>query len=190
MQLRFVDTALAAQETPLLAIPVTEGMVSDLPEHLKELDDRLSGALSHACSSGDMSGRSGDEVVLYGAEGTPARVALLGVGTAGKVDAEGVRRLGGRAVRLAERLRIDRVSIALDGLDAVGAEVRAQAAAEGAGLAAWRFDELKADDEENPTTPVTAVDLVGSEAADAFASGALAGAAIARGANFARTLQM
>ena len=189
MQLRFVETGLAAHPTPLLAVPVTEGMAEALPGHLSALDNALSGAIARAIESGDMRGRAADEVMLYGVEGGPERVVLLGAGTAGKVDAEGVRRLAGRAVRLAERLRLDHLAIALDGLDAVGAEMRAQSAAEGAGLAAWRFDELKADDEDDPTVAVTAVDLVGDESSDGYTSGALAGAAIARGANFARTLQ-
>jgi leucyl aminopeptidase len=189
MQLRFVDSDLQKHATPLLAVALTEGMVAELPEHLAVLDGTLSGALARTLASGDMRGKPGEEVLLYGSDAGPARVMLLGVGTAGKLDAESLRRLAGRAVRAAERLRLAQLSIALDGLDAVSAESRAQAAAEGAGLAAWRFDELKADDEDDPRVHVTAVDLVGREAPEAYGAGALAGAAIARGANFARTLQ-
>jgi len=188
MQLRFVDTDVTTHDTPLLAVPIVEGAdVASKP--LADLDAALDGALGRALSSGDMRGRSGDEVILYGAGTGPARVILLGVGTAGKVDAEGVRRMAGRAVRAAEKLRLTAVSILLDGLDAVAAEERAQAAAEGAGLATWRFDELKSDDAEDPVVVVEAVDLLGQSGTQGYAEGALAGAAIARGANFARTLQ-
>jgi leucyl aminopeptidase len=188
MQLRFVDTDVTTHETPLLAVPIAEGAdVASGP--LAGLDAALAGAVGRALSSGDMRGRAGDEVVLYGAGTGPARVILLGVGTAGKVDAEGVRRMAGRAVRAAEKLRLASVSILLDGLDAVAAEQRAQAAAEGAGLATWRFDELKSEDAEDPVVVVEAVDLLGQSATQGYAEGALAGAAIARGANFARTLQ-
>jgi len=188
MQLRFVDTDVTTHETPLLAVPIAEGAdVASGP--LAGLDGALAGAVGRALSSGDMRGRAGDEVVLYGAGTGPARVILLGVGTAGKVDAEGIRRMAGRAVRAAEKLRLASVSILLDGLDAVAAEQRAQAAAEGAGLATWRFDELKSEDAEDPVVVVEAVDLLGQSATQGYAEGALAGAAIARGANFARTLQ-
>jgi leucyl aminopeptidase len=188
MQLRFVDTDVTTHETPLLAVPIAEG-ADAASGPLAGLDAALAGAVGRALSSGDMRGRAGDEVVLYGAGTGPARVILLGVGTAGKVDAEGVRRMAGRAVRAAEKLRLASVSILLDGLDAVAAEQRAQAAAEGAGLATWRFDELKSEDAEDPVVVVEAVDLLGQSATQGYAEGALAGAAIARGANFARTLQ-
>jgi leucyl aminopeptidase len=93
------------------------------------------------------------------------------------------------AVRAAERLRIEAVSILMDGLDAVEDERRAQAAAEGAALAAWRFREMKRDDEEDPPTDVRAVDLLGSGAGEALGAGAVTGAILARAENFARTLQ-
>jgi leucyl aminopeptidase len=67
--------------------------------------------------------------------------------------------------------------------------VAAQAAAEGASLAAWRFTELKKPDQEHPVTDVRAVDLLGFDGDDTVASAVVAGAAIARGENFARTLQ-
>ena len=61
------------------------------------------------------------------------------MGKAEKVDAEAVRRMAGRAVRAAERIGLESLSISLDGLAALSEDVRAQSAAEGAGLAAWRI---------------------------------------------------
>jgi leucyl aminopeptidase len=81
------------------------------------------------------------------------------------------------------------VSVCLDGLGDLDEEVRAQAAAEGAALAAWRFHELKAPDAEEPVADVTAVDLVGAGDPNALGAGAVAGAIVARAENFARTLQ-
>jgi leucyl aminopeptidase len=188
MQLRFIDIDPSKHETPLLAVGVTEGADGSMGL-LGALDQALSGAVRRAISAGDVRGRVGDQVVLYGGGVGPERVVLVGVGKADEVDAEGVRRFAGRAVRAAEALYLTELSIALEGLDEVEPGLLAQAAAEGAGLAAWRFDELKTPDEEDPQIVVDAVDLVGDRDSDAFAAGALAGAAIARGANFARTLQ-
>jgi leucyl aminopeptidase len=188
MQLRFIETDPSVHETPLLAVAVPEGTDASAPT-LQAIDRALSGAIARALSSGDVRGRSGDEVVLYGDDSGPARVVLLGVGKSEEVDAEAVRQLAGRAVRAAEKLRLSRVAVVLDGLDSVEPGRRAQAVAEGAGLAAWRFDELRAEDEDDPVVVVDSVDLVGVDDAAAYASGALTGAAIARGANFARTLQ-
>jgi leucyl aminopeptidase len=188
MQLSYVNSDAHVHETPLLAVAIVEGADASSGA-LAELDKQLGGAVARALASGDMRGRKGDELVLYGADGGPARVALLGVGKATEIGAEGVRRMAGRAVRVAERFRLDALSVSLDGLDAVDAAGAAQAAAEGAGLAAWRFDELKAKDENDPAVEVRIVDLIGGADRDAHAAGALAGAAIARGANLARTLQ-
>ena len=188
MRLRYVDADPRTLDTPLLAVGVTEG-ADPSSGLLADLDRALGGAVQRTFASGDMKGKSADETVLYGGEGGPARVVLLGLGKSAKVDAEAVRRMAGRAVRTAERLRLDAVAIALDPIDGVAREAVAQAAAEGAGLAAWRFMELKAEDEDDPTVTVRAADLVGNADPDGYSSGALTGAAIARGANLARTLQ-
>ena len=188
MQLRYVDADAVTHGTELLAVAVAQG-TEELEGALRALDERLGGAIGRTLSGGEMQGRPGDVVVVYGGDGGPQRVALIGIGSAEDQNAEVVRRFAGRAVRAAEKLRLSGVAISLDGLDGVEPAVRAQSAAEGAALAAWRFRELKAPDDEAPVTDVTAVDLVGEGDADAFAAGAVAGAAIARGENTARTLQ-
>ena len=188
MQLRYLDADAHSHDTPLLAVGVTDGADASSGV-LLALDAVLGGSVSRAFEAGDVSGRAGDEVVLYGGASGPERVALLGMGKAEKLDAESVRRLAGCAVRAAERLRLGSVSIVLDGVGEVADQVAAQAAAEGAGLAAWRFAELKAEDEEDPAVDVHSVDILGSGDPSELAAGTLAGAAIARGANLARTLQ-
>lgn len=188
MQLRYIDAEPHAHATPLLAVGVPED--TDPSEAtLGALDRLLGGTVRRVLESGDMRGRPADEVVLLGSGEGPARVVLLGMGKPDKVDAEVLRRFAGRAVRVAERLRLESVSIVVDGSGRVDDRTSAQAVAEGASLAAWRFTELKADDEDDPTVHVRAVDLLGSGEGEALATGAMAGAAIGRGANFARTLQ-
>jgi len=195
VQVRYVDTPPQSHTTKLLACAVTQGSTASIVE-LAALDDALGGAITRAFASGDMKGRKSDEALLYGADAGadaggagPRRVLLLGIGKAEEVDVETVRRMAGRAVRAAERLGVDHVSVSLDGLGKLGDEARAQAAAEGAALAAWRFRELKKADEEEPATDVGSVDLVGAGDSDALSAGAVAGAILARAENFARTLQ-
>jgi len=106
-----------------------------------------------------MKGRAKDEVVLYGIEGGPDRVLLLGVGASDELDPESVRRFAARAVRVAERLGITLLSVSLDGLGQVDDDDAAQAAAEGAALAAWKFRELKSGDEDDDGG-VTGVDVL------------------------------
>ncbi len=185
MQLRYVDSDSLSHATPLLAVGIVKGAV-DAEGSLGQLDEALKGALRRALGSSDMRGRSKDEVVLYGTEVGPERVLLLGIGAADEVDGEAVRRFGARAVRVAERLGINSLSLSLDGLGQVDDDTAAQAAAEGAALAAWKFRELKSGDEDDDED-VTAVDVLGGgeRAADSVALGATIGAA----ENLARTLQ-
>ena len=187
MQVRYVEAEAAEHPTELLAVAVTQGTGS-AEGHLEALDAALGGAVARVLAAGDMQGRASDEVVLYGPEAGPKRVLLLGVGRADELAPEVVRRMAGRAVRAAEKLRVQQLAILLDGLERVDEERRAQAVAEGAALAAWRFRELKQEEEE-PVTEVRAVDLLGSGVTETLSAGAVAGAVIARAENFARTLQ-
>ncbi len=188
MQLRYVKTDPSAHESDLLAVAVVEGTAAP-HGHLAAVDEALGGSLGRALATGDMRGKATDELLLYGGKSGPKRVVLLGVGPAKDVTTEVVRRMSGRAVRAAEKLRLESVSVSLDGLPGVADAARAQAAAEGATLAAWRFRELKAPSDDEPAVDVRAVDLVGTGEADALESGAMAGAVIGRAENVARTLQ-
>ena len=187
MQLRYIEDQAHGPETPLLAIAVVDG-ASATDAHLSAIDSVLRGSVDAVMTAGDVTGKSSEEVVLYGAADGPRRVVLLGVGKADDLDAEKLRRFAGRAVRVAERLKLEALTISLEGMHGVDAEVAAQAVAEGAGLAAWKFTELQAEDEDSPTVLVNAVDLVGGETI-ASSAGAMAGAAIARAVNFCRSLQ-
>ncbi|HSM60630.1 MAG TPA: leucyl aminopeptidase [Longimicrobiales bacterium] len=189
MQVRLVDSDPLAHDTPLLAVPVPEGTVE--PDgFLARMDAATGGDVARALRSGDMKGRVEDELFLYGPGGGPARFVLLGVGKPGAVDAEVVRRLGGRTVRAAERLRVDRASLWLGAHGDLEPSVRGQAAAEGAVLAAWRFTELKGPPREgDPPVSVASLDLFAAGDVEAVRAGMAAGEAIARGENLARTLQ-
>jgi leucyl aminopeptidase len=188
MQVRYLDVDPVTHSTELLAVAVpVDATAAD--GHLAPLNAALHGSVERLLTTGDMRGRRSDEVVLYGDGEGPQRVLLLGVGSAAEVTPEIVRRMAGRAVRAAEKLRVDQVAILLDGLDAVEPEQRAQAAAEGAALAAWRFRELKREGEEELTTDVGSIDILGSGPREALSFGTMAGAIIARAENFARTLQ-
>jgi leucyl aminopeptidase len=188
MQVRYVEADAAAHATELLAVAVAQGTTA-AAGHLVALDAALGGAVGRALEAGDMSGRRSDEIMLYGGAAGPRRVLLLGIGKAEELTPEIVRRTAGRAVRVAEKLRIEQLSILLDGMETVDEEQRAQAAAEGASLAAWRFREFKREDHEERTTDVRAIDLLGSGSTEVLSTGTVAGAIIARAENFARTLQ-
>ncbi|MGD8320849.1 MAG: leucyl aminopeptidase [Gemmatimonadota bacterium] len=188
MRVAFNDADPLSLDAPLLVVPVFEG--AGVPSgFLSELDAALGGAVVEATASGDMKGRLRDEVLLYAASPGPRRVALLGVGKGESFDAEQARRFAARAVRLAERLELEAVSVWMDGSAGVEGADLGQASAEGAALAAWRFTELRTPTEEAPAIMVEEVHLFGDGAPEALAEGVRVGAIVARGENFARTLQ-
>ncbi|MDZ7780058.1 MAG: leucyl aminopeptidase [Gemmatimonadota bacterium] len=189
MQVRYVDANPAEHTTPLLGVGVFQGTAELGDGPAAELDEALGGLISRALERGDMKGRSEEELLFYPTGGAPERVLVLGLGKAEELEGETVRRAGARLVRAAERLGLESGALSLAGFETLDPETVAQAAAEGGALAAWRFTELKARDEERPFTSVRAMDLVASRKDDAFGRGTLAGAAIARGENLARTLQ-
>lgn len=187
---------------PLLAVPVPEGAgpagdgAQEAGARLAALLDRAdaacSGAVSRLLEEGDFRGKDGDEALLYGGGmggggDAPARLLLLGVGRSEELDAEALRRFAGRAVRAAERLRVSEVSAWAPPLDG-DAALAAQAVAEGAALAAWRFDELKSEGEDPPFV-VTEANVFGDGPEEDLAEGVRVGSILARGANLARTLQ-
>lgn len=187
MQVRYHDADALAHDTPLLVVGVPEGTTSP-GGFLERVDGVVAGAVSRALAAGDLKGKAGDEVILYVPDdGGPMRVALLGIGKADAFDTEQTRRLAGRAVRLSERLGLTACTLWLGNAGDQEDGVRAQAAAEGAALAAWRFTELKKAAAEE--TAVETVDLFGPGDAAACAEGARVGEIVGRGENFARTLQ-
>jgi leucyl aminopeptidase len=181
---------LERHRTSLLAVPVHDTKAAGPGPELPALPASL---LAAAGSLGeDVRGRVG-HVVIAGssvADG-PRRVAFIGVGSRDSWDAEAMRRYAGRAVRTAEDRELDRVAILVPS-GALDPAVAAQAAAEGALLASWRFGELRRADpeEDGAKTEVATIELVVEPAhRQAAERGFAVGRAIAAGQNFARTLQ-
>ena len=187
MEFGYIEDPLEARGASLLAVAVTEG--ADVIEEMPGvLDPALISAVSAVVASGDLKGKASDEIVVYGQGEQPKRAVLLGVGKADELTPEKLRRFAGRAVRVAERLRMEELFISLEGFGPIGAGIAAQSVAEGAGIAAWKFTELQAKDQDSPTSLVRVVRLVGGTLAESSA-GAMDGAAIARAVNLCRSLQ-
>jgi len=94
----------------------------------------------------EFSGKSGDEMILYAPAGTKAqRVMLAGLGKAGDVTAESLRRAAGKAVGRAVNADMSGLLICMPEARACGVEPgdAAEALMEGAVLANYRFDFYK-----------------------------------------------
>ncbi len=183
MNVQLLGSAPFGESADLLAIAWTEG-ASDPPEGLP---DALAEALSGAVAAGDLRGKTGEQVLLYGSgEDGPRRLLAVGVGPEAELDLEAVRRFGGRAVRAAESARVTHVTVAVPATDSIDPELALQAVSEGLVMAAWRFTELKAAGDDPPVQ----VDRASVWAGPAASTSAVAaGVAGARGENLARELQ-
>ena len=177
------DVALGELDTPLLVAPVFSG---DTPE----IAAGMAGLVPDNAVA-DARGTAGAEVMAYGSAGGPARIALIGAGkTRAEMGLEDVRRLAGRAVRLAERQRIGSLTLLLPDLDLDVAEAH-QAVAEGLTLAGWNFRELKTGvgEDESPSDCKSA-EVIGFGDATVAKAGFDVGHIMATGENRARDLQM
>ena len=188
MNIHLVSAAGAiGHDVALLAVPVfqtEDGVAPVLPTDLVE-------SISGSYLTDDLKSKPGESVVAYSrGEGGPGRVLLLGAGKVSDLDAETVRQWAGHAVRSAESIGVGGVGVYLGGMSAVSAERAAQAAVEGAVLAAWRFTEMKSPSDEDEAPEVTDLTVMADPGdLDEAGRGADAGQIIGRAANLTRTLQ-
>jgi leucyl aminopeptidase len=176
--------------SPLLAVPLAKE--SDIREGILGSMDALTGGdLQRAFNRGDLTGRKEETFLLFpSSEGGPERILLVGVGKREDVDAETLRRAFGRAVRVAEGMRLDSLSVWIDPTLPLSEPEYAQAATEGVVLAAWRYRELKTqEDPDESEVDVTRLQVVSQGDEEEIRRGMSIGLAQARGENLARTLQ-
>jgi leucyl aminopeptidase len=176
-----------AVAAPLLALIVPEG---GLPPSLQALDQRLGGALSRVIAAGDFRGKRDDAAMVYPGAG-PARVLLIGVGTAGEDATDAIRRAAAIAGKRAVQARVANAAVFVtpEARGSLPADATARAAAEGIPFGAWRYLDLKRPSEE-PAVALEQVDILEPGNPGAAGRGHAIGAAIAEGQAFTRFLQV
>ena len=191
MNVQIVKSDILTHPTPLLVLPLFKG-TEEMQGVLSAVDELVEGALRRAVSAGDFSGKAESTLLLYPPGGSsPERILILGLGNEDDFNAETLRRVAGRSVRVAEGLRVSNIAIRMDAAWDLGMAPAAQAATEGSVLAAWRFSELKRGEDDGELGPeVKELSLLVDEDWEGDArEGARVGLAQARGENLARTLQ-
>lgn len=194
MHIRLSTLDPVLTDLPLLVLFLPEGIRE--PEGVAAAaDTRLGGALRRALDRGDFRGKKEETLLLFPpaeSEGGPGRFLFVGVGRAEELDAETLRRAMGRAVRVAEGLRLGALAVSWDPFWSVAPALSAQALVEGAVLAAWDFRELKScppEGQDGLPPPVQELTLVWQGEPSQVREGMRIGLAQARGENLARTLQ-
>jgi leucyl aminopeptidase len=167
-----IDAVVVPVTTEAAAAPASgddEGALADVPAR-------------YAAAQG-FEGKA-DQVLVVPADGEGPDTVLVGVGPAADVDPTALRRAAGAAVRAAGERR----TLAVRLLDAVtetpARPVAAQAIAEGAALATYRFDRFKREPRPSTVEEVVVVGAGGKRVEGALA----VGMRVAEGVAFARDL--
>ncbi|MCA9722043.1 MAG: leucyl aminopeptidase, partial [Gemmatimonadetes bacterium] len=171
--------------TPLLLVPVTAA--GRLPDSLAALDAAMSGALAAVWNSGDFGGKVDESALVHGA-GSIARVLLLGLGDAAKVDAGGLRRAAMAGGKRARTIGVATAALVVP-TSPVEAGRAGQALAEGLPYGAWYYGALKRP-VDPPKPELASVELIVAAADPAFEAGVARGSAIAAGQALTRDLQV
>ena len=154
------------------------------------VDEALSGAISDLIEQGDLKGEAGEVAVLYPREVIGAkRVLVVGLGEREDFDLEAVRKASASAVKKARALNAKRVATIVHGGGVGGLEMQkaAQATAEGALLALYRFDADKQKEELNELESLTLVEFDEEKIAD-IEAGVKVAQAVVDGVFLARDL--
>ncbi|HEV2356926.1 MAG TPA: leucyl aminopeptidase [bacterium] len=157
MRVTTADTLPHATPCDLLALAVPEP--GTLDGDAAAVDRHLGGRLGEAARADAFTGKRGRTLLLHTLDSPFRRVLLVGTGR--DHGPEAVRRYSAVAVRAARDLRAARVAVAVPLEDtargtgeADSAGERVRAAAEGAGLAAYRFDRYRSQDNGAPDEAV------------------------------------
>ncbi|MGI5865245.1 MAG: leucyl aminopeptidase [Myxococcales bacterium] len=136
---------IAKQRCDLLLLPVFESDIKDAKNPLKALvavDQALGGLLTATAKEEDFTGKAEQSLTLHTHDKIPAhRVLLVGLGTRQKFDPEVLRLAIGRGAKVAQRLKAERLAVAITETRELEASVKA--AVEGLALGLYKFDRYK-----------------------------------------------
>jgi leucyl aminopeptidase len=150
-------------------------------------DEAVKKAASYVLSSGEFKAEASETLLLHAPEGlAAARLLIIGLGKAAKVDPHAARRAAGTAVRFAKPRGIRTLSILVPE-GSIDAAQSIRAIAEGAILADFDSDTYRTDRKDRSIESLSV--LVPSSADKVAAEVAIwEGVAVAESQNFARTL--
>ncbi|MDA2914140.1 leucyl aminopeptidase [Acidobacteriia bacterium AH_259_A11_L15] len=177
--------------TPALATWVFEADGKPLLEDvLAGFDKKAGGRLKELADAGELTGKSGQSLLLHDAPGLKARrLLLLGAGKREKFAPADLRKLAGTAARFLKARGLTEFAFLLRSLPAATAAAdAAQAAVEGVILA--NFEPATYQTSKKDQKPISALTLAGLPAAEqkTLEAGVTRGRVIADAQNFAREL--
>lgn len=189
MEVKIIQGSIQEQAVDTIIVNLFEGVTAP-GGATGAVDKALNGAISELIANGDISGKAGEVGVLYPRDLIPAkRVLVVGLGKSDRFDLEGVRKAAATAVSRARDLNAKAAATIVHGAGIAGlpAGAAAQATAEGALLALYRFDATKEKEPQNELESLTIVEFDESKLAE-MQGGVETAVAIAAGNALARDL--
>ena len=175
----------------LLALPLTELDPAHwrLPPRVAALDRAAGGRIAQAVAAGDFKGKRGESLLIHPQSTLPAkRLLLVGLGDEATLGSDGWRETAALALREARQRRCERTALLVPGSRRTRPAALAQALAEGAVLASYRFDRYRTKPKD--AVEVAQLALLLERGADlrAARAGAATGVVLAESQNLARDL--
>jgi leucyl aminopeptidase len=192
VEIRLKQGSIAEEAADLVIVNLFQGVT--VPGGATGAMDRaLGGAIREVIAAGDLTGKSGETLVLYTRGAIPAaRVLVVGLGEAGKFDLRATRNAAATAARKARDLGAKTVATIVHGAGIGGLDPSAAAGAlvEGTRLGLYRYAGYRSkppkDWKADPET-LTVVEMAPAQL-PAFEIGIARGEAVAQGVNLARDL--
>ena len=165
MDLRLITANLADVESECLVVVALDHGDKQKPNPRLAVKDAapLDKAIAELVASGEITGKSGESVLLHRPQGLKAkRLLVIGGGKAASLNAAEVRKAGGTAVRVLKGRAIKSCAFALPEL-ASGAEDSARALVEGAYVADYDPDTYRSERKDQSMKELTVVAPAGSD---------------------------
>ena len=189
MDISVIQGNIAEREDAAIVVNLFEG-VSRPGGATGAVDEALSGAVADLIREGDISGKSGENTLIYSLGQLPAkRVVVAGLGKRSEFDIDVVREVNAEVARLLASRGVTSFSTILHGAGIGGLDAgeSAQAAAEGIRLGLYSFDKYKSKSKDMSIEHVNIIEFDQSKI-DAVTQGVNLGATIAEAVNLAREM--
>ena len=189
MRINVVDGNIAERDDPAIVVNLFEG-VTQPGGATGAVDSALDGAISDLIGEGDITGKKGENVLIYSlGKLNSTRVVVAGLGESEDFDLNAAREVHAGVGRFLRSRGVESYATVLHGagVGALDAGESAQAAAEGLALGLYSFDKYKADSGSRSIESVNVVEFDAGKVA-AIERGVERGRAIAEAVNLAREM--
>jgi len=188
MKVRVSGESLASFVADAVVVSVLEGVMA-LDGAAEAIDRASNGLISSVMASGEFKAKLNEAIVLYPMGLHLRKIVVVGLGSAEKLDVEGLRQAGASGVKAAVRGKVSTVAIGVPGASVKGISVEDAVAAitEGALLGTYTYEAMKSKREDKEPVELVVADSDANRTL-CVEKGVERGRAMAEATNLARDL--